>query len=94
MHSLFEIRFDVLEKRFERVTERLDNIEERLVAVDGNIEKRFNRLEKFLQSLTTDVKKFVSLVNDSVLHYAEEMDRVRDRLDIVETKPSLPHPSD
>ena len=94
MRSSFEARFDTLQKRFERVEKGLDHVEVRLDSLDAKTGKRFNRLEQNFQSLTSDVKKFVSLVNDSVLHYANEMDRVRDRLDAVETKLTLPRLSD
>jgi hypothetical protein len=56
-------------------------------------EEGFTDLVRRFGLLDSHVKKFASITNTAVLHYADETDKVRDSLSIIEDKlriPSLP----
>jgi chromosome segregation ATPase len=83
-------RMDALETRMDSFEGRMESLEARMAA---NREQHNQLLER-LEQIDSDLKKFVGLVNETILLYAEEMDTVRDRLDKLEDKMGISVPSD
>ncbi len=73
---------------------RIDSLEMRTDAIDEKNEARYQALLRRFNAIDADLKKFASVTNDAILHYAGEMDTVRDRLNIIETKFGIPYPSE
>ena len=69
---------------------RMDALEARV----GAVERRLDKLENRVEIIHHDLRKFASVVNETVLHYAEEMDSVRDRLSSIESKLGPTPPSE
>jgi hypothetical protein len=80
MRSAFNARFDALEGRIERLETR--NEKER--------RELFSRID----TLDSDLKKFSPVVNEAIPHLADEMDKVRDRPDNIETELGIVYPSE
>ncbi len=92
MDSL-EGRLDSLEARMDSLEDRMDSLESRmislkvaLVAIESKHEAHHHQFLRRLDQIDGDLKRFVGLVNDTILHYADEMDSVRQRLDILEKR--------
>jgi len=97
MRSAFEARFEALETRVAALETRIERLEtrvERLETRVESLERRFDKLEKRVEIIHHDLRKFASVVNETVLHYAEEMDNVRDRLSSIESKLGPTTPSE
>jgi methyl-accepting chemotaxis protein len=77
MRASFEARMDALEARMDRLEGRMD-------ALEKTNEVQHRELFSRLSQIDADLKKFAPLVNEALLHYADEMDRVRARLTRVE----------
>jgi hypothetical protein len=82
MRSGFDARFDSVDTLMEAVDARLLGFDGRLRSIEAHINELFRRFNQ----IDTDLKRFATLVNEAVLHYAGEMDRVRDRLEVLETR--------
>ncbi|MFH1112311.1 MAG: hypothetical protein V1792_00180 [Pseudomonadota bacterium] len=83
MESL-ETRLETIETRLETIDARLDSLEARIDSLESRNEADHKRLFKRFDQIDADLKRFVGIVNDAILHYADEMDSVRERLDILE----------
>jgi archaellum component FlaC len=90
MRSAFEARFDSLDAHLESAGTHLSSFGERLDVVEGRMSELFRRFSQ----IDSDLKRFASLVNETILHYAEEMDRVRERLESVESRVEMSSASD
>lgn len=82
MRSGFDARFDSVDALVESVEARLLGFDARLRSIESHISELFRRFNQ----IDTDLKRFSGLVNEAVLHYAGEMDRVRDRLEVLESR--------
>lgn len=89
MESL-EGRMDALETRMDSLEGRMDSLEARMAANEAQHKQLFGCFEQ----LDSDIRKFVGIANETILHYADEMDSVRDRLDKLENKVGIPALSD
>jgi chromosome segregation ATPase len=103
MDSL-EARMDSLEGRMDSIEARMDSLEGRVDSVEAcmhSLEARMDSLEsrnaadhqrlfRRFDQIDADLKRFVVIVNDAILHYADETDSVRDRLDILEKEVGIP----
>ena len=93
MRDSFERRFDALEARLDRIEARLDRLEatiDRIAGRVGSLEKQ--DLAKRFNQIDADLKKFASVANNAILHYAGEMDTVRERLQVIESKLGISYP--
>ena len=84
--SRVEGKIDRLQRSIDDQSERLDGVESRMESSDRWSRDQSKQLHRRIDSLEADLKKFASLVNETVLHYAGEMDTVRDRLNIIDSK--------
>jgi uncharacterized protein YdcH (DUF465 family) len=76
----------------DKIESRLDVVEDALSSlVKSNAEHHKQLFHRFDQ-LDADLKRFAGIVNDTMLHYADEMDTVRARLDAIENKISTSPP--
>lgn len=91
MDSL-ERRMDSLEARMDSLEARMDSLETRFDILEARTEARFKQVFRRLDQLGSDLKKFASVVNETILHYADEMDTVRDRLSVIENKIGIVFP--
>ena len=89
-----ERKIDDLASDTEFLRGRIDSLEVHTDAIDEKNEDRFQELLRRFNILDGDLKKFASVTNEAILHYAGEMDTVRERLNIVETKLGSPYHSD
>lgn len=90
MESL-EGRMDGLDARMDSLEVRMDGMEDRISALESRIEemeatagKYYEEQSKRTETAHSDLKRFAAIVNETILHYAGEMDRVRQRLDTIE----------
>ena len=83
MRASFEERFDRLEHAVERLEARFDALEARM-----------KLMEKRLEPMDSNLKKFTGIANEALVHFGEEFDRVRDRLEVVEDKLGIAPPVD
>ena len=90
MRSAFEASFDSIDAHLESAGTHLSSFGERLDVVEGRMSELFRRFSQ----IDSDLKRFASLVNETILHYAEEMDRVRERLESVESRVEASSASD
>jgi hypothetical protein len=97
MRDSFERRFDILETRAASLERRLDSfeagmgdLEGRIGTIDDRNEQHFQELCARFGALDTDLRKFASITQRAILHYADEMDKVRDRLGYIEDKLQIP----
>ncbi|MEJ2716483.1 MAG: hypothetical protein P8182_05000 [Deltaproteobacteria bacterium] len=81
-----EGKIDRLQRSMDTQSERLDGLESRIVTGERWNRDESKQLHGHIDSLAADLKKFASLVNETVLHYAGEMDTVRDRLSVIDSK--------
>ena len=80
MRSGSEARFDALDAVLESVEARMEGLDIRMRAIESHMSDLFRRFNQ----IDTDLKKFAGLANETILHYAGEMDSVRGRLEEVE----------
>jgi hypothetical protein len=73
---------------------RIDVLEPRIDSADERNEQRFEELFRRFNTMDADLKKFAGIVNQTILHYADEMDMVRDRLGNIESKIGIPYRSE
>ncbi|MEW6531625.1 MAG: hypothetical protein AB1473_12360 [Thermodesulfobacteriota bacterium] len=95
--AALETRIESLDTRIESLETRVGNLESRVGSLETRIERlerRFDKLENRVEIIHHDLRKFASVVNETVLHYAEEMDSVRDRLSSIESKLGPTPPSE
>lgn len=97
----FEARMESMEDHIHSMETHIDSMESRiatleigLTALGSTNEAHHQKLFSRLDRIEVDLKKFVALVNDTILHYADEMDSVRDRLDILENEVGIPQRSE
>ena len=88
-----EARMDGLEGRMDGLEARMDGSEARMDAMEKRNEEQHKVLFRRFDQLDGHLKKFASIVND-VAAYAEEMDSVRGRLDVIESKQGISYPSE
>ena len=81
-----ESKVDALQVQMDFLQGRIDALEVQIDALDGRNEVRFEELFKRFNQIDADLKKFASVVNNAILHYAGEMDTVRERLQVTESK--------
>ena len=93
MESL-ESRMDSLEARMDSLESRMGALEVRFDTLEAWTEARFKAVFRRLDQLGSDLKKFASVVNEAILHYADEMDTVRDRLSVIENKIGIVFPAE
>lgn len=98
LRSSVESRFDMIDSRLEGLDTyargiagkmgafqaRMEALESLIDSMDQKSDVKHRELFRRLESIDGDLKKFAGIVNETVLHYAEEMDSVRDRLHAVE----------
>lgn len=82
MRSGFDARFDSVDALMESIDTRMLGFDARLRSIEAHLSELFRRFNQ----IDTDLKRFSGVVNEAVLHYAEEMDRVRDRLEVLESR--------
>lgn len=82
-----QTQVDFFQRKIEHFEAKLDSIEERNETRNQDLFRRFGLLE-------SDLKKFASVANEAILHYAGEMDSVRDRVLYIESKLGIPYPND
>jgi len=87
-----EARMDSLEARMDSLEARMDSLGARIDTLEARTEARFKEVFRRLEQLGSDLKKFASVVNETILHYADEMDTVRDRLSVIENKIGIVFP--
>jgi methyl-accepting chemotaxis protein len=87
MSSAFDNRFERLESLLNVVDQRLDSVERQISdvarAVEINIESVRN-ISNSVDNMDTDLKRFAKVANETALHYSEEIDKLRDRIDVLE----------
>jgi len=95
-----EKRMDAVEKQMARLSENMKSVhdemgeltgivralESQVESLEGRHEDRIDALFVRFETIDKDLKKFVMVVNEAVLHYAEEMDTIRDRVGAAENK--------
>ncbi len=86
-----ERRIEEIEVRMDRLEARMDRLEGRFDALEAQNSKQHGELLAFINEVHSDLKKFASIANETILHYAEEMDKVRGRLNAVEDSLGIPH---
>jgi len=86
-----EARMDELEARMDRLEARMDRLEARFDALEAHNSKQHGELLAFINEVHSDLKKFASIANETILHYADEMDKVRGRLNVIEDRLGIPH---
>ena len=86
-----EDRMDRLEARMDRLEARMDRLEARFDALEAHNSKQHGELLAFINEVHSDLKKFASIANETILHYADEMDKVRGRLNVIEDRLGIPH---
>ena len=79
-------KIDRLQRGLEAWFERLNALESRTESGERWRRDQSKELHRRFDSLEADLKKFALLVNEMVLHYAEEMDTVRDHLNVIDSK--------
>jgi chromosome segregation ATPase len=84
--SRVEGKIDRLQRSMEDQSERLNGLESRMESKERLSQDQSKQLHRRIDSLEADLKKFALLVNETVLHYAGEMDTVRDRLNVIDSK--------
>ncbi len=87
-------KVDALQDDVNYLKGRMDALEVRVDSIEEKSEARHQELLRRFNILDADLKKFASVTNEAILHYAGEMDTVRDRLNIIETKLGIPYHSD
>jgi SMC interacting uncharacterized protein involved in chromosome segregation len=87
-------RIDGLGTQVDFLAGKVEALEVRIEDQEKRNEKQHQELFSRFSTMDSDLKTFASLVNETVLHYAEEMDTVRDRLDNIETKSGITFRSD
>jgi len=85
-----EVRMGAIEARMDSIEARMDSLEARMDSLESRNEADHQRLFRRFDQIDADLKRFVGVVNDAILHYAEETDTVRDRLDILEKAVGIP----
>ena len=90
-----------LERHMDSVVSHIDSLESRMASLKLGLDARepkneahLQRIHGGLERIDGDLKKFAALVNDTVLHYADEMDSVRERLDSLEREVGFLTPSE
>jgi chromosome segregation ATPase len=78
-------KIDLLQTQVDFLQGRIDVMEVRLDSLDDRADERFQELLSRFGSLDVDLKRFASVSNAAILHYADEMDKVRDRVTRLET---------
>jgi len=87
-------KIDLLQTQVDFLQGRIDAMEVRLDSLDDRADERFQELLGRFGSLDADLKKFASVSNAAILHYADEMDKVRDRVTRLETNLPVPCPQE
>lgn len=102
------VRLNRLESHMESIEAGMDSVEVRSDTMAAHLESLHSRigvnemrnealhqmlLERF-DTLDVRFKEFAGLVNETILHYAEEMDSVRDRLQTLESRVGIPATSE
>ncbi len=80
-----QVQIDFLQGSVDTLEVRIDSLDERNETRSQDLFKRFNQID-------ADLKKFVTVVNNAILHYAGEMDTVRERLQVTEIKLGISYP--
>ena len=73
---------------------KLDALEARIDAADQRNETQHQELFRRFTGVEGDLKAFVKVVNDVVLHYADEMDTLRNRMALVENQVGISYSSE
>lgn len=87
-----EAKIDALQIQVDFMQGRLDNIEVKLDSSDERNESHHRELFQRFNLVDSDLKRFASVANDTILHYAGEVDSVRERVLVIETKLEIPNP--
>ncbi len=90
MRASFEARFDGIERRLDKLEARMDRLEGRFDSLEAHNVKQHAELLEFINEVHSDLKKFASIANETILHYADEMDKVRGRLNVIEDRLGIP----
>ena len=87
-----ETKVDSLQTQVDFIHGRIDNLEVKLDSMDERNEAHHQDLFRCFSLIESDLKKFASVANEAILHYADEMDSVREQVLIIEDKVGIPHP--
>jgi chromosome segregation ATPase len=94
MRASLETGIDSLRTQVDFLQRRIEHFEVKLDSLDERNETRIQDLFHRFGVLDSDLKKFASVANEAILHYAGEMDSVRDRVLYIESKLGIPYPND
>ncbi|MBI5248997.1 MAG: hypothetical protein HY912_05830 [Desulfomonile tiedjei] len=89
-----EAKIDALQVQVDFIHGRIDNLEVKLDSMEERGEAHYQGLSRGFNLMDSDFKKFVSVANQAILHYAGEMDSVRERVLVIEAQLGIPHPSE
>jgi len=84
----------VVAERVETIERRVDGLAEWGLSIEQRIDDLQDQMLHRFDLLETDLKRFTGIVNEALVHFGEEFDRVRDRLDLVEDKLGIAPPVD
>lgn len=87
-------KIDLLQNQMDFLQGRLDALEVRLDSLDDRADERLRDILGRFGLLDADLKKFASVSNAAILHYADETDKVRDRLTRLENHLPLTFPQE
>jgi len=90
----FEARMDAFEARMEAFDARMEAFEARLDSFEDKNEVHHQELFRRFGIVDSDLKRFAGIANEAILHYADEMDSVRDRVVSIERKLDIAPASD
>jgi predicted nucleic acid-binding Zn-ribbon protein len=85
--ELMDRRFQGLESGLEGLDRRMDNIDERIAGLLQVSEKSLEGLRALtatVSKIEKDLKQFASIANETALHYSDEIQNLRQRLDALE----------
>jgi chromosome segregation ATPase len=89
-----ESKVDSLRTQADFFQGRIDNLEIKLDSMDARNETHHQDLFRRFTLMDSDLKKFASVANEAILHYAGEMDSVREQVLFIEDKLAIAHPSE